>query len=666
MEGLYRVDIFSSFGSSSYIESGFLKCIATQTNHPFSHREFAYCLHCRKLRSIPWFYRHKRKKGFEPSPQMICWFHQKFDTYVRDIFTELECLSDMGKLFPLDHETVPRLPINDVPRCQPTVTSTVGQEQFVICESIGDDISDATFQNDDVELDSTLQNDRLAHCISECFEEFCFDGTTFDLKRFASLSNTFFGPDGIRNGMSLNSCESVKPKVLSRLMRKVFVMFSLSKKQMDVLNKFVKAVLVFSNPDLLTFARKIHSGYFSCLRESFRQKDSTEVYLQSCFESCEKYSIALDTALFGQDHVLACSILFAFSDSLEHLPLFFSVCDASTGQELASFVMNRLKRMDAPLSKLVSLSTDGARNMMGHTNGLFACFKRLFQQEIGTMTCSLVQVWCVSHRLNLVIRDFQNVDNIKSVLHFCDWLTQKRKAVAYRKFLREKHSEKRLRKIPKPSETRWSFYRDVLESLLKQTDEVEEFLTNDGDFISMRGRLFDCAEVGVHGWSGFFSNDFILSHFLFAFVILEKISDVNEILQRQYMTLPEAWHLINRLKETSREYYNQMRTGRFDNFEFIAPLNAEQKKTFEVVIQNLLLNMEVRFSCPSTCIDSKLAEQNFDFSTNTLNKPFLQNVRNKCPLFLVIGIFQFPEDFFKERKSTNISCLAISLRSFEY
>ena len=171
------------------------------------------------------------------------------------------------------------------------------------------------------------------------------------------------------------------------------------------------------------------------------------MYVRQCFEVCQKFSIGLDTTLFGQDHVLACSVLFTFSNHIEQLPLFYSVCDASTGHGLASFVFDRLKQMNVPFIKLVSLSTDGASNMIGHLNWMFPNFKRLVQRELGIVPCELVHVWCLAHRLNLVIKDFQNVENVNSVFSFCDWLTQKRKAVAYKKFVREKHPDRRLKKI---------------------------------------------------------------------------------------------------------------------------------------------------------------------------------------------------------------------------
>ena len=161
-------------------------------------------------------------------------------------------------------------------------------------------------------------------------------------------------------------------------------------------------------------------------------------------------------------------------------------------------------------------------------------------------------------------RDFLNVANISSVFRFCDWFTQKRKAVLYKKFLREKHHEERFKKIPKPSETRWFFYRDVLASLLDQTDEIEEYLIRDGDFIEERGRLFYFTCTGVPYSGNFLADSFIHAHFVFARDILEIICRTNGLLQAQYVILPLAWHCIVGLKERFCEELRQMRNGRLD------------------------------------------------------------------------------------------------------
>ena len=121
--------------------------------------------------------------------------------------------------------------------------------------------------------------------------------------------------------------------------------------------------------------------------------------------------------------------------------------------------------------------------MIGSTNGMSAHLRRLFARKYGQQHCKMESLWCFAHRLNLVIRDFQHVDFINSVIRFCDLFTTKRRAICYKKWLKEKSDDK-FRKIPKPSETRWSFYRDVLDVLLSQIDKVEKFIPKDRDLVS--------------------------------------------------------------------------------------------------------------------------------------------------------------------------------------
>ena len=310
------------------------------------------------------------------------------------------------------------------------------------------------------------------------------------MNKFLNLSQTRLDWDNDNYGESSCSVEKVKLAIISRLIRKMFVTLSLSKTQMNILNRFIKGVLVFINRDNLEFARKIHASYDSCLRESFNQARLTDSVIRKCFDTCDYFSVALDTSLFVQDQVFVCTVRFTFKTHMEQFPLFFSVCDASTGQELAAFVFGRLQRNDVPFAKLVSVATDGAYNMLGRFNGMVSHLKRLVQQALGVVTPTFDHVWCLAHRLNLVIRDFQDVPDIKHVLLFADLFRSKRKAVVYKKWLRSADRDRRFKKIPKPSETRWSFYKVVLESLLSQVDKVDEFLKQDRDFLSFRRKLF--------------------------------------------------------------------------------------------------------------------------------------------------------------------------------
>ena len=173
------------------------------------------------------------------------------------------------------------------------------------------------------------------------------------------------------------------------------------------------------------------------MRESARRVGQRDALLGRQFDECQWFSLALDTALFGQEHVLSCIVQLTNDESLTQFPLFFAVCHASTGEELATYVLHKLKQKKIPLSKLSCVTTDGANNMTGKHNGMVVHLRDMIRAEVGEQNSEFQSIWCLSHRLNLVVRDFESVDHIKNVLKFADWFSSKRKAVAYKNgFLR--------------------------------------------------------------------------------------------------------------------------------------------------------------------------------------------------------------------------------------
>ena len=565
-------------------------------------------------------------------------------------------MSDVGRLFFEGRQFVRRDTSRDQQQEGPLGLQGESQEaclQFVENETeevFGQQFVFAGDDDDMEENDTFMENDRMVDCICECFEDFCFVDKTFDLNKFSQLSQTLLELSNSQTGCTSENIQSMKAKILSRLTKKMFVTLSLTKTQMDTLNRFIKGVLVFADDGNFSFARKIHAGYLSCLRESNRHVRQTDVFTQNCFDTCEFFSIALDTSRFGQDHVLVCTARFSFQDHLEQFPLFVSVCDASTGEELADYVIYRLKRFNAPLSKLVSIATDGAHNMVGQFNGLATILKRLVQRELGVDTPTFQHVWCLAHRLNLIITDFQNVRNINYVFLFADWFTSKRKAVVYKKWLRTTRPDQRFKKITKPSETRWSFYKVVLETLLTQVDVVEEFLGQDSDFLSFRRKIFPPSTEAGQNQREFFSNRFIMSNFRFALFILEKLWLLNTELQEQYTFLPVVWSSINRMKEVFRQHLCDLHNSRFDNFTYIGTLSENEKKSFCVILEKLLLHMDIRFPCPSTSIDMRRAKRETNLETNTLDRHFLRSVQQHCPLLETVDVFLFPDKLIRERE----------------
>ena len=191
---------------------------------------------------------------------------------------------------------------------------------------------------------------RLVECLTDCFDKFCFVHGTFDSSAFISLWQTLFSQNCHDNDfLDRDRFRLLKGRIISFAMKTIFVMLALTRKQMDTLNVFVKTILTFVSEENAKLCKHIHSGYMSCVRECEKRADKRNNFVKETFRECDWFSVALDSALFGQDHVLSCIARFTFQDRMKQFPLFFSVCHASTGEEIATFVFEKLKQCMPPL-----------------------------------------------------------------------------------------------------------------------------------------------------------------------------------------------------------------------------------------------------------------------------------------------------------------------------
>ena len=215
------------------------------------------------------------------------------------------------------------------------------------------------------------------------------------------------------------------------------------------------------------------------------EQKKKESIVQSMKE-CSFFSIAVDSALIRNEHLLSCFVRMSFEERTVQHPLFFAVCPQSTGSGVALFIFNKLVEREAPFEKLVSVSTDGATNMIGGNVGMTACLKRLIQQYCSSNQIQFNDfhsVWCFAHRMNLITKDFLENKGVNIVKTFADWFSDRRRQATYKSFLSRENTNERLKKIPQPSDTRWLFYRDVVAAILSQRQYVENFVKGQECFL---------------------------------------------------------------------------------------------------------------------------------------------------------------------------------------
>ena len=123
-------------------------------------------------------------------------------------------------------------------------------------------------------------------------------------------------------------------------------------------------MISFISPESASVVKKNHVSYSSCLREVERRHLEIETKKEQMFRECLYFSIALDTAQFGRDHFLSCVGRFGFEDRIDQVIVLFEKVSETTGSELARFVFDKLAGKNCDFSKLISITTDGASNMI--------------------------------------------------------------------------------------------------------------------------------------------------------------------------------------------------------------------------------------------------------------------------------------------------------------
>ena len=137
----------------------------------------------------------------------------------------------------------------------------------------------------------------------------------------------------------------------------------------------------FISPESAPTTKKIHASYNTCINEARRRYEAAEQRHREMFRTCVHFSIALDTAQFGQEHFLSCVGRFGFPEKICQEIIIFEKVTATTGKDTARFVYDKLAQRRCDFTKLVSITTDGAKNMVGQNSGMAMELINIINQE---------------------------------------------------------------------------------------------------------------------------------------------------------------------------------------------------------------------------------------------------------------------------------------------
>ena len=364
-------------------------------------------------------------------------------------------------------------------------------------------------------------------------------------------------------------------------------------------------------------------------------------------QECAFFSISVDTALFRCEDFMSCVVRFTFENNALELPLFISSCRVASGNDMARFIFDKLIERNAHFDKLVSISTDGAANMIGRFNGMTNQFRLLVEQycrDHQSQSHLIHSIWCFAHRLHLVTKAFLSAKPINVVLNFADWFANKRRQFSYKQFLTVNQPNDDVKAIPQPSDTRWLFYRDVVKAIISQARCVESFVSRESDFTSFwKSVRREEAKFGRSIDRDFsFEDPYIKATFSFCSYILELLGNVNVLFQERLCTVTRLWDVVLSLKNKILSLIFEANGDGHIGIDCLNGLKKDESVEFQNLLRLLLHSLDMRFPCPSHSLEMRYRHLSEPNIVSLQNYNLVQEPH--CSVLPLIDFMVFPQN----------------------
>ena len=614
----------------------------------FHEKQFHYCLHCGRVLCRSAFWCHKQT--FDLSPQQVRekvsdfyanqethrqFLQRKFTTRFRNGRMVGRRQGDQTRSL-----TNPFVPIHRQEIENPAPAVHARRVVYLPVEEepqVRDETDELVpeIEMDFFEEDEESINPQLLDCLST-------EG--FDVKQFKQFVRHFLRkvPE-TTDKKEDEKIQREKAEMVSVLAQNVYIMCTLTREQIKTITRFWKAMIAFIAPDAEETARRIHVSYSGCLRDAQTHYETKIETQRQMFQSCQAFSLSLDTSKYGRDTFLSCVGRFGFENRIYQEIILFEQVSEKSGRGLANYVYGKMNERGCDFSKLVSITTDGAKNMISQDCGLASELIKTVNEQKNTnlqLGNDVHAVWCIDHRLNLVAQDFQEVENINFVLMFIRWITGSDRLVSFTAFART-HQETKTKKIPSLSETRWLFIRDALAALLDQTETVEAFL-NEGDNRRKWARYISTPQhpLGTIKDVPFsFKQPLVNAHFQFAWYVLDILGRINEIFQVKYGFVHDFLEYLVSLGEFLKVEIRKIEQHDFRTFRYLAEIDSEHIPQFVTILKRLFLNISVRFATICSSLDKKKVRRYLDFDQMIIHPCPAVSDHPRCGISPLLNVF---------------------------
>jgi len=195
----------------------------------------------------------------------------------------------------------------------------------------------------------------------------------------------------------LEEYKSIKNNILSTAISFIMGAYRMTKSQIDMMNIIMKFLLKDSLCDVMVYCSYTTSS--SIWNKSIQFNESL---IKNLSNEANYISISMDLSTPNQTSIIAFVIRFNIGRKfITKMLLMKPYTDQEKAKNLFQYIILTLKMYNIEIKKLVSLTTDGARNNAGKYSGAAIQLQQYMYQQFKT---ELIFNYCLNHRHNLCLQ----------------------------------------------------------------------------------------------------------------------------------------------------------------------------------------------------------------------------------------------------------------------
>ena len=207
-----------------------------------------------------------------------------------------------------------------------------------------------------------------------------------------------------------------------------------------------------------------------------------EKQLKSQLADCRFFSVSLDESCDISDTAQLVFWVRYTSQNFETKEELLAMCgmrDRVRALDILNVFNSLVEKFELNLSKLVSVTTDGAATMTGVKSGFIALFRKQIQDS--GSSANLIAIHCILHQQNLAVRsiktgDFQVVETVEKIVNFL-----RSSSLRHRQFIELlKDCDTEHIDLPYFFSVRWLSCGNLLGKFSDLLEQIKEFLISKG------------------------------------------------------------------------------------------------------------------------------------------------------------------------------------------